>query len=77
MADFPMPGRPSMPAPLTVDARGYCALPPAAPESGEKRSAPGVYSGYTFPKYDGFYLTASTCPCGTAPAWPWTTMCPP
>ena len=55
MADFPMPGRPSMPAPLTVDARGYCALPPAAPESGEKRSAPGVYSGYTFPKYDGFY----------------------
>ena len=55
MADFPMPGRPSMPAPLTLDERGFCALPPAPPERGEKRSAPGVYSGYTFPKYDGFY----------------------
>ena len=55
MADHPTPPRPAMPAALTLDERGYCALPPAPPVSGEKRSAPGVYSGYTFPKYDGFY----------------------
>ena len=55
MADFPMPAMPAMPEALTLDERGYCALPPAPPVSREKRSAPGVYSGYSFPKYDGFY----------------------
>ncbi len=50
-----MPGRPQMPVPLSVDERGYCALPPAPPQDGVKRSAPGVYSGWTFPKYNGFY----------------------
>ena len=55
MADFPMPARPEMPPPLTLDAKGYCALPPAPPADGEKRSAPGVYSGYAAPKYNGFY----------------------
>ena len=55
MADFPMPVRMGMPAPLTLDEKGYCALPPASPADGEKRSSPGVYSGYSFPKYDGFY----------------------
>ena len=55
MSDFPLPGRPEMPVPLTLDERGYCALPPAPQPEGEKRSAPGVYSGWTFPKYNGFY----------------------
>lgn len=55
MSDFPMPARPEMPVPMTLDEKGFCALPPAPPSDGEKRSAPGVYSGYTLPKYNGFY----------------------
>lgn len=55
MTDFPMPGRPEMPAPLTLDDKGFCALPPVMSADGVKRSAPGVFSGYTFPKYNGFY----------------------
>ncbi len=55
MSDFPMPARPEMPVSPALDEKGYCALPPAPPESGEKRSAPGVYSGYTFSRYNGFY----------------------
>ena len=55
MPDFPKPAGPVTPLSLTLDEKGYCALPPAPPESGEKRSAPGVYSGWTSPKYNGFY----------------------
>ena len=56
MSDFPMPARPEMPVSPALDEKGYCPLPPAPPESGEKRSAPGVYSGYTLETLSGSRL---------------------
>jgi len=55
MADFPKRNPPAPGVLLAVDEKGYCSIPIVLPRSSDKHSAPGIYSGYTIPLYNGFY----------------------